>query len=322
MDHGYTLSEAFLFIIQYTNIRSLHLQSQIKLALNNGANCAQILKLLNYPKAIVTLIHFAEIFGDLTITLPHAYEFLVRNYKSKQRFLKTIQYPLLLLIIFMIMLIILNHTIIPEFQNLYSNMDVSISPLQSYLSLFISNLPTFLLYCTIFLVLSTLSFLIIFRKAPIVTKHKLILAIPIISKFFKLYKTYCLSTELSLFYKNGITLQKIVDIYAKQKDEYLNYLANEISTGTQNGLNLSEVLKKLLCFEKNLISFVEEGEKKGRLEIEMKIYSDILLEQTEQLIHLIIKFIQPVIFSLIAILIVSLYLVIMLPMFDLMQTIK
>lgn len=48
----------------------------------------------------------------------------------------------------------------------------------------------------------------------------------------------------------------------------------------------------------------------------------MILSQIEQLIHLIIKFIQPIVFSLIAILIVSLYLVIMLPMFDLMQTIK
>ena len=96
----------------------------------------------------------------------------------------------------------------------------------------------------------------------------------------------------------------------------------EISKGIQQGLNLSEVLKDLQCFEKNLIIFVEEGEKKGRLEIEMKLYSEMILSQIEQLIHLIIKFIQPIVFSLIAILIVSLYLVIMLPMFDLMQTIK
>ena len=71
-----------------------------------------------------------------------------------------------------------------------------------------------------------------------------------------------------------------------------------------------------------MIIFVEEGEKKGRVEIEMKLYSEMILSQIEQLIHLIIKFIQPIVFSLIAILIVSLYLVIMLPMFDLMQTIK
>ncbi|MCM3517646.1 hypothetical protein M3663_01630 [Staphylococcus xylosus] len=42
----------------------------------------------------------------------------------------------------------------------------------------------------------------------------------------------------------------------------------------------------------------------------------------QQSMQFIIKFIQPCIFLVIAIMIVSLYLVIMLPMFDLMQTIK
>ncbi|MBN6755481.1 MULTISPECIES: competence type IV pilus assembly protein ComGB [Staphylococcus] len=322
LDRGYTLSEACLFLIQYTNIKNRQLKLQIETELNNGAGCAKILRLLNYPKSIVTLINFAEIFGDLTITLPHAYEYLVKNYKSKQRFLKTIQYPALLLIVFLIMLIILNHTIIPEFQNLYSSMDVSISPLQLYLSLFITNLPSYFLYSSIIFILIILGIFIIYRKSSIEIKHKILLSIPIISKFFKYYKTFYLASELSLFYKNGITLQKIVEIYAKQQDEYLIFLANEISKGIQQGLNLSEVLKHLQCFEKNLIIFVEEGEKKGRLEIEMKLYSEMILSQIEQLIHLIIKFIQPIVFSLIAILIVSLYLVIMLPMFDLMQTIK
>lgn len=322
LDHGYTLSEAFLSLIQYTNIKNRHIKSQIESELNNGAGCATILKLLNYPKAIVTLINFAEIFGDLSITLPHAYEYLVKNYKSKQRFLKTIQYPLLLLTVFLFMLIILNRTIIPEFQNLYNSMDVSISPLQLYLSLFITNLPSYLFLSSVVFILISFGTFLIYRKSSIEIKHKIILSIPIISKFFKLYKTFCLSSELSLFYKNGITLQNIVEIYANQQDEYLTYLANEISKGIQKGQNLSEVLKHLLCFEKNLFIFVEVGEKKGRLEVEMKLYSEMILTQIEQLIHLIIKFIQPIVFFLIAILIVSLYLVIMLPMFDLMQTIK
>ncbi|WP_325974392.1 type II secretion system F family protein [Staphylococcus equorum] len=67
---------------------------------------------------------------------------------------------------------------------------------------------------------------------------------------------------------------------------------------------------------------MEEGEKKGRVEIELKLYSEIVIAQIERYLQLLIKFIQPCIFTLLAFLIVSLYLVIMLPMFDLMQTIK
>ncbi|KKI63634.1 type II secretory pathway component PulF [Staphylococcus cohnii] len=126
-----------------------------------------------------------------------------------------------------------------------------------------------------------------------------------------------------MFYKNGVTLQSIVDIYSKQKnDTYLIYLARKLATGTQSGHKLSEILKKISCFEEGLINFIEEGEKTGKLDIELKLYSEIIFTKIERYLQLIIKFIQPIIFIMLGILIISLYLVIMLPMFDLMQTIK
>ncbi|WP_436853968.1 competence type IV pilus assembly protein ComGB [Staphylococcus caeli] len=323
LDHGYTLSESFSFLLQHTQLNDHNVKMRIKDDLQNGANCAHILKLLKFPKAIVTLIYFAELFSDLSITLPHAHEYLLKNYSAKRQFLKTIQYPALLLIIFIGMLVVINHTIIPEFQNLYQNLDVNISPIQFYLSSFILQLPQMLFYIFICLFLIFLIFFLGYKKLSIENKLRFILHIPIVSKFFRLYKTFQISSELSLFYKNGINLQQIVEIYGSQtNDEYLVYLARKIAVGSHNGLKLSETLSKVPCFDKRLSIFIEEGEKKGRLEIEMKLYSEIIIEKIEQLLQLIIKFIQPLVFFLIAILIVSLYLVIMLPMFDLMQTIK
>jgi len=161
------------------------------------------------------------------------------------------------------------------------------------------------------------------KKLPIKAKYKIILRIPIVRKFFKFYKTYRLSTEFALFYKNGVNLYSIVDIYSKQKkDPYLVYLASELSSVTQQGYKLSEILNNISWFEKGLITFIAEGEKKGKLEIELKLYSDIIFTKIEQYTQILIKFIQPILFTVLGLFIIALYLVIMLPMFDLMQTIK
>nr|WP_326219870.1 hypothetical protein [Staphylococcus gallinarum] len=58
------------------------------------------------------------------------------------------------------------------------------------------------------------------------------------------------------------------------------------------------------------------------MRIELKLYSEIIISKIEKQLQTIIKFIQPIIFIILAGLIVILYLVIMLPMFELMQTIK
>lgn len=226
LEHGFTLSDSFDFLLQHTKIRSLEIKSLIKTELRHGADCSEILKILKYPKSIIMLIYFAEMFGNLTETLPHAQEYLIRNYKIKKRLLKTIQYPLLLLSIFIIMLIILNHTIIPEFQNLYHNMGVEITSVQRNLTFIIVNLPSFIWYLIIVVLITLVLFWLLYIKLSVHYKLKLMLSMPIVSKFFKLYKTFRLSSEFSLFYKNGISLHKIVDIYSEQKDDsYLNYLA-------------------------------------------------------------------------------------------------
>lgn len=323
LEHGFTLSEAFRFLLKHIKVKLSKVTTLIEEELKNGANCHQILRILKYPQPVVMLIYFSELFSDLPVSLAHAHDYLLRNYNAKKALLKTLQYPLLLLMLFITMLIVLNHTIIPEFQNLYNNMDVQISTLQQFLSTCILCFPTFISYLIILLFITTIAFTLYYNTLSIQHKHKLVLALPIIRKFFKLYKTYRIASEFSLFYKNGVNLQKIVQIYAEQRnDKYLNFLADRITLGTQNGLTLSEILTNIACFEKELTEFIEEGEKKGRVEIELKLYSEIVIAQIERYLQLLIKFIQPCIFTLLAFLIVSLYLVIMLPMFDLMQTIK
>ena len=87
-------------------------------------------------------------------------------------------------------------------------------------------------------------------------------------------------------------------------------------------MSLPAILKSLKCFQPDLIKFIEQGEKSGKLDIELKLYSQMLLHQFENKVLRQTKFIQPVIFFILGLFIVSLYLVIMLPMFELMQTIK
>lgn len=48
LEHGFTLSDSFDFLLQHTKIRSLETKLLIKAELQHGAYCSQILKFLNY----------------------------------------------------------------------------------------------------------------------------------------------------------------------------------------------------------------------------------------------------------------------------------
>lgn len=60
---------------------------------------------------------------------------------------------------------------------------------------------------------------------------------------------------------------------------------------------------------------MQQDEKSGKLDIELKLYSQMLLQKFEDKVIKHTKLIQPIIFFILGLFIVSLYLVIMLSMF-------
>lgn len=322
-EHGFTLYESFQFLNLHFIYRDKNISKIIIESIQAGGTCYEVLKMIGYPEIILTQVKFAEQYGNLEVAMADAIEYMRRNLKAKKAFLKTIQYPIVLISIFLFMLIVLNMTVIPQFQQLYATMNVQLSTLQNILTVFITKLPAFVLLLTF---CSIVIYIIIYKllnKIPINKKIKYIVKIPFVNSYYKIFRTYQISNELSLFYKNGISLQHIVHIYRnEQNNEFFKYLGDYLLKSIDKGMSLPSILNSLKCFQPDLIKFIEQGEKSGKLDIELKLYSQMLLHHFEDKVLKQTKFIQPVIFFILGLFIVSLYLVIMLPMFELMQTIK
>ena len=281
---GFTLLESFEFINLYFKYRDKELKNKIIASIKSGETCYEVLNLIGYPNSITTQIYFSQKYGNLEDALEESIKYLKTNLSAKQQVIKAVQYPLLLCCIFMCMIVVLNYTVIPQFEQLYISMDVNLSFYQKFLTSMITSL---------------------------------------FNSYYKIFKTYQISNDLSLFYKNGVSLQDIVTTYIKQNDnEYLRFLGEFLMDKTNRGETLANSLAMMPCFQKDLIKFIKQGEKSAKLDIELKIYSSILINRFKEKSLLHTKIIQPIIFLFLGLFIVSLYLVIMLPMFQLMQNIK
>ena len=90
--------------------------------------------MLGYSDTIVMQIYLAERFGNIVDILDETVKFMKINRKSEQRLLKTLQYPLVLVSVFIGMIMMLNITVIPQFQQLYTSMNIKLSTFQKALS--------------------------------------------------------------------------------------------------------------------------------------------------------------------------------------------
>ncbi|MEB6611431.1 type II secretion system F family protein [Staphylococcus pasteuri] len=201
--------------------------------------------------------------------------------------------------------------------------NLELSPLQSILSYFITTFPLFIIILSSVICILSIIFKYRFNKMTIENQIQLMCHIPIIKHYYKILKTYQLSNEFAHFYRNGVNLQIIVRIYKQsENNQFHQFLGDRLLNQSYQGENLPDILKKLNCYENDLIKFIEQGEKSGKLDIELTLYSQILIQQFEAMAKRHIKFIQPVIFLILGLFIVALYLTIMLPIFDMLQSIK
>ena len=88
------------------------------------------------------------------------------------------------------------------------------------------------------------------------------------------------------------------------------------------GHTLSEAIGRIDMLDEKLAVFVSHGEQNSSVGKELILFSEYTLERIIMKIENITRKIQPVIFLILGLLIICLYLVIVLPIFQMMATIN
>ncbi|PTF90574.1 type II secretion system F family protein, partial [Staphylococcus chromogenes] len=126
LSHGFTLVEAMTFLFKQLNVKDKTLVNSFTLMLKNGSTCYELLKFLKFPNTILMQLYFAERYSALPSTLKQCHIFYKQNQKLVSQFYKSIQYPLLLLLIFIFFILILHYTMMPVFLLMYQSIDITV----------------------------------------------------------------------------------------------------------------------------------------------------------------------------------------------------
>lgn len=322
-NNGFTLYEAVAFLnTQYIEIDKEIKEEALKL-LESGKQLSELLDYFNYSDDIVMQVQFAEQYGDLNMTLVRCYDYLESKAKLASQLIKTIQYPLILILIFITLIFTVNLTVLPQFQSMYDTMDVNVGIEITVMTAILFSLP-YIIYSFILLFIAlVLAYTFYFRKQSVAGQLKILFSVPLIRDLYRLYITYRFSEMLSFFLSNGVMMKRILQILSSQnKNETFRYIALMINHKLLEGRPLPAAVKDMNIFEPSLVQFMEHGERNSKLDKELKYYSEFIFDRFQHRLLRCIKAIQPVIFMILALLIVTMYLVIILPMLQMMEGIK
>ena len=321
IDHGYMLEDSLEFLLIQYEVSNDEIE-KIKEKLSNGNKLSDILGYLGYSQLIVSKIKFAEDYGRIEDMLLEVETYLTIKKIQQEKVLKTLRYPLFLTLTLICLIMVFNALVIPQFENIYTSSNIKMDLQTIILIKSLYYIPKFISIIFIFTIFGIAYIIYTIRYKPHLFL-KTLLYIPKVRNYSKLYFSYRFSMELSLFLMSGFSLKTALEVMVKENyDYYLTEFSKDILSELDNGIGFEEAVAKIKFFDKSMEKFVRHGKSNGLLDKELKLFSELMLDTFLTSLDRTLRKLQPILFGILAVVIVGLYMVILLPIFNMASSLK
>ena len=321
IDHGYMLEDSLEFLLIQYEVADDEIK-KIKEKLSNGSKLSDIVGYLGYSQLIVSKIKFAEDYGRIEDMLVEVETYLKIKKIQQEKVIKTLRYPLFLTLTLICLIMVFNALVIPQFENIYTSSNIKMD-LQTiilikslyYIPKIISIIFLLILICIGY------TFYTIKYKPNLFLKS--LLYIPKVRNYSKLYFSYRFSMELSLFLMSGFSLKTALEVMVEEDyDYYLTLFSKDILNELDQGIGFEDAIGKIKYFDKSMRKFVSHGKNNGLIDKELKLFSELMLDTFLTSLDKNLKKLQPILFGILAVVIVGLYMVILLPIFNMASSLR
>ncbi|MBY6271779.1 competence type IV pilus assembly protein ComGB [Caldibacillus debilis] len=320
LQKGYTLGEALEFLrLQFSGKVKDAIGEAIR-ALEEGDSFYRVIRRFRFDPLCAVFAYYGETHGQLPESLITAGEMLERKYGQQAKFRHLLAYPVLLFAMTVGVFFILQTRILPQFVLLYENFRVKPNRLILFYLWLNGHYPQiFLAVCLLFSVLLPLFFKWGKNVSPF-ERQRWLAKLPGIGPFLMLWKTYYFSFHLSQLLKNGFSLhESLMVIRSDPEKKYLRETIDRIHRVLFSGKSLPDGVREIPFWLPELAAVIEHGQLAGRLDMELESFSLHCLERFYERVERLLKFVQPLMFSLIALWIVLLYVSILSPTFEMIN---
>ncbi|WP_170885502.1 competence type IV pilus assembly protein ComGB [Bacillus alkalicellulosilyticus] len=321
LEQGYTLAEGIELLSVYT---SEHIQVHLRLLLGDlreGIPLHQALEYLSFPQDVLLYLFFAEKYGELGQGLKEAGELFVKRVIVIAKFNNLLRYPLLLLWIVGTLTVVMVHYLFPHFQQLFESMSVEPPLVTIWFLTFIDVVPQLLLGGGCLLFVFVVYYFLRFRHLSPHKKLGLIRKIPFVSSFLQALITFYFTTQLSGLLKGGVPILHALSIFENQ--QYIRFFQDEaisIKEQLHQGIALDVVIAEKPHYQPEFPFVIKHGQSRGKLDSELRHYGDLLFENIEERVKKALMILQPLCFCIVGGMVLVMFLSILLPIFQMINS--
>ncbi|MFX3624893.1 MAG: competence type IV pilus assembly protein ComGB [Ectobacillus sp.] len=320
LEKGYSLWHALEFLQFYLNEGQKKQLRQAVEELKKGNSLHLIFSRLSFHPDVLAYLFYAEKHGDISFALQQGSRLLERKDKHVQKIKKALYYPLFLLFFLMIMVFLFNTILIPQFSSLYRSLPAS-SSLPQFIARFLQVLPAVFWGAVCFFFVGAAVYMFYFKKLHPVRQMNAVLKVPFIKKLYRAFNSHYFAVQLSSLLLGGLSIREAFLLMEQQRHHpFFHWEAKEIQRRLANGDTLESILNKRPYYEQELSYVIKHGQASGNVANELVDYGEMIVERAEMMINRLILVIQPIIFAIIGIIVVLMYLAMLLPMFNMLNS--
>ncbi len=322
LNEGYTISEAIHLVLPFHTERYKEATDEIQLLLKRGEGIASIFNALGFSNQLLVSLYVAEKSGDVAFCLMHNAQYLTAVEKTKKKMKDLLTYPLILFVFLSGIMFGFRKYFLPNLMAMQTSHTNEPSLMMKLLPNLAVRLPDILIAILVVITLGIIAAMFTYRVISPNRKILFISRLPVFNRYFFIWKTQQLTLELGNLLNGGFTVQDGLEVLSRQKnDVLLQEIAIQLQYFVCRGEPFYAAVQLLTFLPKQFSIYVQHGEVSGHLGKELMIYSENLMSYLENRMTRSLQVIQPLMFIVIACCIIAAYLALLLPMYQMIDTI-
>lgn len=272
-----------------------------------------------FPALLVNMIKTAELTGDLTSVLDDMADYYTSKEETRKAMVSAMTYPVIVLCIAIGVIIFILVSIVPQFVDMYKDNDAEIPAI----TVFVMNASDFIVnYYFIIIVglgLFIGIFIYLYKKNRNFRKNiqLILMHIPVFSQIIIYNEVYNFTKTFASLLNHGVFITDSMEVLSKiTNNEIYKELIAKTIINLNKGANISESFKGSWAFPVAAYEMIVTGEKTGQLGLMMEKVANYYQVLHKTIVKQMQSFIEPLMIAFLALIVGTILLSIVVPMFD------
>ncbi len=325
---GLSIIEALdILIVDATKSIMRNILLQAKINLQNGQPLSQTFSSYekHFPAVFVGMLRAGEFSGRLDATLEELGTYLAREYNLAKKVKSALAYPVLLIVAAGGVITLLLTFVLPRLAKVLKQSKVKL-PWITQVFVNIGNAFSYSITLDVAIIAFIIWFFVFFRKTAI-GRHVFLmvsLRIPLLNELVKKVALVRFTRTLGSLIASGVAIVEALKLSADSvSNEYYKKAILESIDQVEKGVPFSKTFKNYPhLFPHFLVSLIAVGERTGTLEHVLKTFADFYDEEVDNTLKDLTTILEPVLLLIMGLVIGSIALSVLLPIYQLVGSFR